>query len=407
MNRILSKLYLFLFAGSILLSACSDDEVNPDEAGDDKYVVLSTTEKWGAGYMTSYSEFPAGDVAKITDESLQVTNAFGFRSFGKWIFLSNNAAGEPGIQKYSVNADGSLRNEGFLATGATLQYHVVDETHGYYLDGNRSTINLQTFNPSTMQRTGEVDLSSLEKETVDGKNVEFQTIGQHILATKEGKLYAGITYGTITGGGYGDDIVDYVEFAVIDMATNTLDKTITYEGMTPLGWGSSGNKMWTLGDDGALYFCSPGLAKGMATSSIVRIKAGETEFDKDWIVKAVDYNGPSSIATVRVKNGTLYTELASIDILDDFSNLEAIVFDYYAINLETREATKITGMPQHHYVWANEQAITEIDGKLYFWVKNPAEGIDAYYVLNSDGTSATQAFNVDHDGYMWGFVKLD
>jgi hypothetical protein len=406
MNRIFHNLCYLLFAGSIMLSGCSDDDATPDETSDDKYVIMAATEKWDAGYFTSYSEFPAGSVEKITDQSLQINVAFGFRSFGKWIFITSNAAGVAGIQKYSVNADGSLKSEGFIPTGGSPQYLVVDETHGYYLDANRSTINLQTFNPSTMVRTGEVDLSSLAKSTVDGKVVEYQVIGQHTLAAKEGKLYAGITYGTITGGGFGDDVVDYIEVAVIDMATNTLDKTIKYEGLRSIGWGSSGNKMWTLGDDGALYFCSSGLNTGMATSGVIRIKAGETEFDKNWIIKATDYNGPSSIVTILVKNGKLYTELASVDIKDDFSNLEAIVFDYYAIDINTKAATKITGMPQHHYAWANEQAITEIDGKIYFWVRNPDQNIDGYYELNSDG-SATQAFNVAHDGFMWGFVKLD
>jgi hypothetical protein len=284
---------------------------------------------------------------------------------------------------------------------------VVDETHGYYLDANRSTVKIQTFNPTTMVRTGEVDLTSLAKEEVDGIPVEYQVIGQHTLAAKEGKLYAGITYGTITGGGYGDDVVDYIEFAVIDMATNELEKTIKYEGLKSIGWGSSGNKMWTLGDDGALYFCSTGLRTGMATSSVIRIKAGETEFDQDWIVKAVDYNGPSSIATLLVRNGKLYTELSSVELKDDFSNLQDIIFDYYAIDINTREATKLTGMPQHHYAWANEQAITEVNGELFFWVRNLEQNIDGYYKLDGSGTNATQAFNVAHDGFMWGFVKLD
>jgi hypothetical protein len=407
MNRLFLNLnFLILLAGTIFLSSCVDDEEKPNDAADDKYVIMTATEKWDAGYFTSYNEFPTGAVEKITDQSLQIGTAFGYRSFGKWVFMSSNAAGDAGIQKYTVNADGSFKSEGFIAAGSP-QYLVVDETHGYYLDANRSTVKIQTFNPTTMVRTGEVDLTSLAKEEVDGIPVEYQVIGQHTLAAKEGKLYAGITYGTITGGGYGDDVVDYIEFAVIDMATNELEKTIKYEGLKSIGWGSSGNKMWTLGDDGALYFCSTGLRTGMATSSVIRIKAGETEFDQDWIVKAVDYNGPSSIATLLVRNGKLYTELSSVELKDDFSNLQDIIFDYYAIDINTREATKLTGMPQHHYAWANEQAITEINGELFFWVRNLEQNIDGYYKLDGSGTNATQAFNVAHDGFMWGFVKLD
>ncbi|HEY3402469.1 MAG TPA: hypothetical protein VGK59_03720 [Ohtaekwangia sp.] len=399
--------FWFAFAAIAILGACSDDDENPNEGGKDGYLIMTATEKWDAGYFTSYDDFPEGEVEKITDQSLQIGTAFGFRSFENWIFISSNAAGDAGVQKYSLREDGTLKDEGFLPTADYLQYLVVDKTHGYYLDINRSSINLQTFNPSTMERTGEVDLSSLVKEKIGDTDVEYQVIGQHTLAAKEGKLYAGITYGTITGQGFGDDIVDYIEFAVIDIATNTLQKTIKYEGLKSIGWGSSGNKMWTLGDDGALYFCSTGLRVGMATSSVIRIKAGETEFDDEWIIKATDYIGPSSIATVLVKDGTLYLELASEALLDDFSNLQDIIFDYYAIDIDTKEETKITGMPQHHYAWANEQAITEIDGDIYFWVRNLDDDIDGYYKLNENGTSATQVFNVEHDGFMWGFVKLD
>jgi hypothetical protein len=398
--------FFVAMAAIVFLAACSDDPTPTEESKDERYVIMTATEKFAAGYFTTYNEFPNGTVEKIKDQSLQINQAFGYRSFGNAIFISSNAAGESGIQKYTVNEDGSLKNAGFIVVGKYPQYVVVDETHGYYHDKDISSINIQTFNPSTMVRTGEVDLSSLAKDEVDGKEVENQMIGQHILAFKEGKLYAGITYGTIAAEGFGDDIVDYVEFAVIDMATNTLDKTIKYEGLKSIGWGSSGNDMWSRGDDGALYFCATGLVVGMSQSAVVRIKAGETEFDDNWIIKATDYNGPSSIANVLVKNGKLYLELSSVDLKDDFSNLQSFIFDYYAIDMVSKEATKIGGMPQHHYCWANEQSITEIDGEIYFWVRNEDEDIDGYYKLNAAGTSAAQVFNVAHDGYMWGIVKL-
>ena len=88
-----------------------------------------------------------------------------------------------------MNDDGSLKDEGFISTGTYTQYLVVDETHGYYLDADRSTLNLQKFNPSTMAGTGEVDLTSLAKTEVDGITVERQVIGQHTLAAKEGTQF--------------------------------------------------------------------------------------------------------------------------------------------------------------------------------------------------------------------------
>lgn len=400
MRKIFFRLSYALVSLALIFSSCSDDDDPKNNNAGTKYVVLSATEKWDAGYMTSFDSLPAGTVSEITNQSLQISSAFGFRSFKNWIFNMTNTAGDAGLQKYTVNVDGTLKEDGFIPSAS--QFLVLDENSGFYLDENRGTLKIQAFNPSTMQRTGEIDLSSLRNP-----DVEYQVIGKHTLAAKEGKLYAGITYGTISGLGYGDDIVDYVEFAVIDIATGTLDKTIKYDGLKSIGWGSSGNKMWTLGDDGALYFYSTGLADGFTKSSVIRIRKGETDFDRTWIIDSNDYFPGSSICTGLVKNGKLYLEFPSEPLAADFANLQNFIFDYYVIDINTKEATKISGMPKHHYAWANEQAITEIDGKLYFWVRNIDEGIDGYYVLNADGTSATQVFNVDHDGFMWGFVKLE
>ncbi len=399
MNKLFTKIGVVLMAMTIILVSCSDDD-DPAASGG-KYVILNAPEKWGAGYLTSVEGFPSGTTPEITSKSLQLSDAFGFRSFGSWIFTRTNPAGDQGLQKYTVNEDGTFRTEGFIASAS--QFLVVNETTGFYLDENRSTMKIQKFNPTTMERTGEIDLTSLRDESV-----EYQVVGKHTLAAKEGKLFAGITYGTMATQGYGGDVVDFVEFAVIDIATATLDKTIKYDqGLNSIGWGSSGNKMWTLGDDGALYFYSTGLTVGFELSSVIRIKAGETDFDDDWRLDATDIAPKTSVVTGLVKNGKIYIELASEELQSNFSNLQDIIFEYYVVDLATKNATKISGMPLHHYAYANEQAITEVDGKILFWVRNPDENIDGYYSLNSNGTSATQEFNVEHDGFMWGFVKLE
>src|SRR5690606_15484378 len=249
-------------------------------------------------------------------------------------------------------------NEAGFIKNAQPSYCIVNETTGFYLDPERGLLKIQKFNPSTMQRTGEIDLSSLKDD-----NVEYQVIGKHTLAAKEGKLYAGITYGTLARQGYGDDVYDYVEFAVIDIASGELEKTIKYEGLKGIGWGSSGNKMWTLGDDGALYFYAPGLGNAFQNSSIIRIKKGETDFDKNFILTAGDYAEKSSFASALVKNGKLYTQFATEPLAADFSNLTNIIFEYYVIDLVTKERTKISGMPKAFFAWGSDQAVTEIDGK--------------------------------------------
>ena len=409
-NRFLK--FSFFCLSILALASCSSDSddqtpVTPSEK--DKFVLMTTTSRFDAGFFTSFDGLPSGSVKNTNTKSLQVANAFGFRTFGKWLFNRSNAAGDEGLQKYTLNADGSLKDEGFIA--GSSQYLVVSETLGYYLDVTRGTLKLQKFNPTTMLRTGEIDLSVVSKT-----GVEYQVVGMHTIAAKEGKLFVGITYGTTAASGYGDDVFNSIEFAVVDLATEKYEKTIKYDGLKGIGWGSSGNKMWSIGDDGALYLYSTGLGNTQfANPSIIRIKKGETDFDKTWIFSTKNLRVGNSIVTALIKGGKLYFECASVPLKTDYSNLTASIFEYYTYDMASAQITKLEGLPLHDYAYANDQAITEIDGKVYLWVRNgtvtttgsttvTTVNEDGYYVV--DGNKATSVFKVDHDGSVQGFAKI-
>ncbi|MCF2493081.1 hypothetical protein [Dyadobacter chenhuakuii] len=410
MKTPLFKYLFYFFAASTFIGCSSDDDIDgPTPEEKDKFILMTTTSRFDAGFITPLSGFPSGSIQNNNTKTLQVVSAFGFRTFKNWLFNRSNAAGDVGLQKYTVNADGSLKDEGFIA--GSSQYLVVNETSGYYLDVTRGTLKLQKFNPTTMLRTGEVDLSVVKKD-----GVEYQAVGQHTIAAKEGKLFVGITYGTKKDGGYGDDVFNAVEFAVVDLATDKYEKTIKYDGLKSIGWGSSGNKMWSIGDDGALYLYSTGLGNSaFSNPSIIRIKKGETDFDKTWVFSTKALKAGNSIATALVKGGKLYFEMATVPLKTDYSNLTASIFEYYTYDMTSKQITKIEGMPLHDYAYANEQAITEIDGKVYLWVRNgtvttsgtttvTTVNEDGYYVV--DGNKATSVFKVAHDGSIQGFAKL-
>lgn len=400
--------FLFLSIAIGFLAGCTSDDKNEDPTPDekDKFVLMTSTSRFDAGYLTTVSGLPSGKIESLNSTSLSIVNAFGFRTFGKWFFNRSNAAGDAGLQKYSINANGSLKDEGFIA-GST-QYHIVNETTGYYLDLTRGTTKIQKFNPTTMLRTGEIDLAVVKKE-----GVEYHLVGQHSMASKDGKLYLSITYGTTDGAGWGDDVFNSIYLAVVDIATDKYEKTIQYDGLKSLGWGSSGNKMWSIGDDGALYLYSTGLGNTLfANTAIIRIKKGETDFDRSWIFSTKDLKPGNSIVMALIKGGKLYFEMASTPLKTDYSNLTASIFEYYTYDMNTKQVTKIEGMPLHDYAYANDQAITEIDGKVYLWVRNttpvagstPKVNTDGYYVVS--GNTATSAFTVNHDGTIQGFAKV-
>jgi len=147
--------------------------------------------------------------------------------------------------------------------------------------------------------------------------------------------------------------------------------------------------------------------EGITNSAVIRIKKGETDFDKSWILKADNLQMHSTIAITLVKNGKIYIQLPSEQLKPDFSNLANPIWDYYVVDINTLQATKITGMPHTRYAHSNEQCIVQMDGKIYLWMANSDTKENGYYLLNESSNTAAKTFNVTDGGLVSGFIKLD
>ena len=402
----IKKMSYLLLAGFIMLGSCKkkDNDTEPtNNAG--SYVLLtaqSTTPF--TGYITSFgSTFPSSLVSNITSASKQCLQVSGFRSYGKYIYKMGNAAGEAGVQKFSVDANNAIKDEGFIPCGESIfgsgQHLIVTPTEGYYFDGDLGTMKIQKFNPTTMQRTGQLDLTT----QLANAKIEYISVGQNILMNKEGKLYANIHYGKNTTKGYLDAVDDTIRFAVINMATGTLDKITKYKAGNPqqIGW-LGNNAMWDMDDDGSLYFCAMGKVAG-GDSQILRFKHGENDIDATWVIKMDDFTKDGCFHNVFVKNGKLYTRIPTEGIASDFSNMNKEIWEYYIIDVATKTGQKIAGVPSVFFN-GNANAIVEIDNEIYLMVTKDSQGINGFYKVT--GTSASQAFNVNEGGKVCGFVKL-
>lgn len=400
--------FLFLLVIGIFLSACSDDDTPTiEEDSANHYVLLTgdmTTSPY-VGYATTYSSIPSGSIDNVKSGSLAIqTN--GMQYFGKWVFKRSSLASQSkdDIIRYSVDASGNLVEDGRISSGLGSNYYIYNETLGFYVDADRSLLKVQTFNPSTMQRTGDIDLSAIR----DSK-YGYQDVGTSLIAAKEGKLYVDIfsNTGEQKGNFFTNTPLGFVQLAVIDIASGKYEKTITREGISYIGYPGNENQMWTLGDDGGLYFCSHGFGATGAIngSAIVRIKEGASDFDSNWIIKADDYTNGTSFGAVCVKNNKLYTVMSS-QALAFTSLLTDVSYSYYAFNKENiaEGPTKIANIPLTTYPFQCAQAITAIDDKVYFRVVNNSDQ-NGYYVLG-DNNTATQAFNVASGGVVWGLAKL-
>lgn len=396
---------LFTAMGMALV-ACSDDNPTPPAPKvETNYAILSGN-PGQIGLLSAYTSMPSGTIDNAKENTLN-TQTNGMKFFGKYVFqrvkLGKAPSSDDGIRRYEIGDKGQLIESGTISAGPGSNFHVVNENLGFYLDSNKGLLKLQTFNPSTMQRTGDIDLSVVKNDTF-----KFNAVGMYFIASKENKLYVSVNHGTEKGKGsfFFEKPLGYAELAVIDIPTKKYEKTIKSDKVSYIGYPSNANQMFTIGDDGALYMCYHGFTSfaGATGSSIIRIKKGATDFDKDWVIKADDYTKGTTFGTVAVKDGKLYTQVGTEAIVFGAKGnmLTKAIYDYYEFDTTTKQGKKVEGLPKTKYVFFNAQGIVNFDGTLYFNVAN--DSYNGYYKMTSSGVE--KAFNVTKGGRVFGFAKL-
>lgn len=415
-NQIL-KIGAVLLTAFALLTSCSDDDQNigggnSTSEASGKYVIL--TAEWqvqdGSGYYATYDEMPTGNINNVGGFSTQARNYGGFRHFKNWIFGRANLAGEVGVFRYSVGPNGNLVESGFIKCGTSAQHVVVDETTGFYFDGDRGKTKVQKFNPTTMQRTGEIDLSSVV-ESGNGISTNVFT-GVQTLAAKEGKLYVSITYSREGGNGNIDNTRNYT-LAVVDIATERVEKVIVHPKAKNHGYSASEYPAWLVGGDGALYLLTTGWDMtesrtiDLQNSFIFRIKKGETDFDPNWELSGKDLGlGDGTLLwSFRELNGKLYIDASNQATSPLKPNLNTNIYDFYAVDIESKNATKIGGVPPTVFGLSTGN-VEIVDNQVFLRVINRAEGLNSYYKVNLANNTATEAFKVTQGGEASGFVRL-
>lgn len=400
-----TKLFCLMAIAVATFTSCrKDDNPTPPVSEKEHFVVLTSdfNSPGVPGYMTVYNEFPSGEIENNIQQGSTSSRGNGFQYYGDAIFqrvkLARNETGEDGIKSFVMDASGKLKENGFISASAA-NYHVYKKDLGFYFDADRGLLKIQIFNPSTMQRTGEIDLSEIRNT-----KYEYQSVGESIIVSKGDKLFVSITYGTNTGKGsfFKDPALGFAELAVIDIPSKKFEKVIHTDKVSYLGYPGNSNQMWTMGDDGALYFCSHGFSPtGAKGAAIVRIKKNDTDFDTNWVINADDYTPGTTFGTVAVKGGKLYTQVGSAPMNFD-GILTDVIYDYYEFDSEnpSKKGKKIEALPATKYAFQNAQTIVNIKDKLYFNI-NDNNGLNAYYSL--DGK---KIFDIKKGGRIMGFARV-
>ena len=371
------KLIALTFAAS-LFAACGSDSSNNASSDSDDYkrefaTSISTGETMFIGTM---SLDHTDDLGK---DFVEVGTRAGVVYYDNSLFIADLDVGS--ISRYSLAENNKLGKVtaklSLPGTWVNHIYFVNDEKA--YLGGMLDSLII--INPKTMKKTGAIDLSKYKD-----KDALVVSPGTGVIV--DGRLYVGLLQNVsdyATGNEAQVAIIDVKKDKVIDVAK---DDRIAAVGSLD----DSQNQAFTV-LDGYIY-CYSNASWGYAPGQVdgfLRIKVGETKFDKDYawyITKDVAIDGITkkdnfkylSPATYPSEDGYVYSFLnVMVDLQQTWTDMDSYhnnTCKPVQIDLANK---KIKALPiGYSSSWASYGKYVEDDGNVIFAVSTEEDG-NAYF----------------------------
>ncbi|QES94370.1 hypothetical protein F0358_08205 [Empedobacter brevis] len=400
---------------SFLYSCKSDDDSttdpNPTEntdalPKDETWVIFNGTEKWSGG-IYALGDNKAREINLSTIPFYQVGYSAGGRVINNVLYKKDGAvSSDIGISKYKLES-GKFSANGFISTPNNTyetNYLVVSSSEGYYWDLSAGGLKVQKFNPSTMQRTGEIDLSSLSNGS------PYEAAGQLILAKRDNKLYVDVQHGTRGTAWQVTPTVQKAEIAVYDLGTNKIENVTAYTGATNLGLFAD-HVLWSIDDiTKDLYVVAIGDMRAQTPESkILRIKNGETKFDPNFEIKISDYQYPSDFNRIFAHNNKIYTTISSRPTSYYGGGQHGVsyrqdIWYWTEIDVNSKKATRLEMLPDNFYSYQNP---FYHKGNIYFISNNTTENFAGAYQYNPQTGKTKETFRLKGSGRLMGFNIID
>lgn len=394
---------ILLVSSVFFFGACTENssDVGPTTSTPERYAVFITTdEATSSGILVPFDKMPSGDidVSKLTNVvQLGQTRAAGV-AFNGAIYHTGNTAGQFGIQKFTLNAAGTFVAGGYLPTGgqyaAGNAFGFATNTKGYYSNDDLSQTALQIFNPETMARTGQIDFSSQMNAIKSGLTGVVSTKIGGFMIVRDGKFFTQLFF----LGSDGNHVPDKSYVAVVDVATDKLEKVITFDDYKLLGYGLKNCNYVNIDSNNDLYlggFVGNFNDKEGPNFRVYRIKSGQTEFDNTWSINSLtDFTTENMGLGGQILNGKMYMKMFSTRIDITFAGMRGKTYDNYELDLATKKLKKITDIPSAYWKSVHGPAI--YNNKPYFVVEDQeaaeqtANGKKTYYYAYDPTTGKSE-----------------
>ncbi len=399
------------FSALAFLGACSKSKTDDPKPADgdlpknETWVIYNANANWSGGiYALKDNKARELDLSKIP--FFQVTSSLGGRTLGKNLYKVNSASNAQGILKMSINAAGRVVEDKFLPSLSTAyisNYLVVSPTEGYYWDDVRGGLKVQKFNPTTMERTGEIDFSSLSEGLPD------ESAGQLILAKRDDKLYVDLLLGTKLAGDWQVSPKNKeVAIAVYDLTNNKILNVTRFGGTTNLGVFID-HVLWGLDEKTKdLYFVAVGDMKRQPidySSKILRIKSGQTTFDSTFSIDIKNYQFPAEFNRLFVYDSKIYTTIPSRAVsyyggAQHGVTYRSDVWYWNEIDATTKKAKQLP-IPADSFYGTQNPFLH--NGEIYFLSNNTTEGYSGVNQYNPATGITKETFHLKGSGRLNGF----
>lgn len=338
--------FFIIFAG---LTSCNSNE--PDSIKNDGTVLIQTTVKNPDGTSgSSYIQLISGFSKQTVDNasSIQVGYSAGIAVFGNDIFITPEFGkdGTQEIEKYAYTDEKILQKSGALALPSMSGvYGVVKYSNEKAYAHMYNLGKILIFNPATMTKTGEIDLTSY----AFGDNNPDPS---HPII-RDGLLYVPLNQISSTWMPYPE--YKQSDVAVIDIATDKVVKVIseTTSGLAfpvrPMN-----KDMIFIDESNDIYIACAGgfgLDTRFPETGFLCIPSGQTEFDEtaSWDISQTTIEGtnykPGSLSFCKyIGNGKLCAYLTISELIGDNPYTSKYLIAVL-IDIKAKSIKKIDGIP--------------------------------------------------------------
>lgn len=256
-----------LLSALFLCISCDKDDPAPTPDSE-KHNFLFVNNLETSAYLGTFKDLSVSQVNN-NDAYEHIMGVYPF-VYKNIILLPEGKKGDK-VHKYQRDDEGRLsfvKTLTFSQASNPGEISFVNENKAYVSLSGRGKMAI--INPTTLEQTGEIDLTSY----AEGDN----NPDPGVTIIRDGKLYVAlnqaVTQWTSAPGGY---------VAIIDIVSDKVDKVIINENINSIGLFR--HSKCFMDEKGDIYFHSLGIAGAMdpIRSGFVRIKKGETEWDKDYL----------------------------------------------------------------------------------------------------------------------------